>query len=269
MPNFIAVELKVIEQHAPAVARAAACSEDRVLAGLNRLWHYCWSNTTDEIDLDGLASLFGGERIETLAKCLMVREFLDDISSAGTRFRVRGAEKYLRLKAARARGAKLTNERRSKSARPARSKSVVERALPDALSPNTEHRTPKETTSPPAAPVVVPNPRHAPLVKLLVDAFEKRFGTRYAFTGRDAKAVTNLIAKAGDVEVLRRWAIAMTNQFRKARCIHELDSRWNDFVEPESTAGPPKGAAYRDKAATDWSDGTSFREQLEAAVGGA
>ena len=57
--SFIAVELKVIEGKAGALARASGASEDRVLAGLVRLWHRCWSDTVDQLSKGQLASVFG------------------------------------------------------------------------------------------------------------------------------------------------------------------------------------------------------------------
>ena len=144
MSNFIAVDLKVIEVLAPMAARSAGITEDRALAGLVRLWHRCWSTTSDTVTLSQLAGIFGGERIAELAEVLCT-DFLERTTEG---FRVRGGERYLRLKAARRLGAMKTNAARSKSVAPERSQSDAERALPDALSPNTEHRTPKKEEDP-------------------------------------------------------------------------------------------------------------------------
>lgn len=148
MSNYIAVDLKVIEVLAPMVARAAGVSEDRALGGLVRLWHRCWSTTSDVVTESQLAGIFGGERISEVASALEA-DFLEPVADG---WRVRGAGRYLRLKESRRRGALKTNAlRASKSVR---SESVEQRPLNDALPPSTEHRAPntelKEEEPPPS-----------------------------------------------------------------------------------------------------------------------
>jgi len=148
--NYIRVDLKVIEVHAPMVARATGTSEDLVLAGLVRLWHRCWSTKTDTVGHRELAGAFGPEHVEALCGAL-VGQFLDVVEGASHTYRVKGAGEYIRIKDARAEGARITNARK-------RSKSVRERvgsvegahageSLPSALIPNTEHRAPNVTTT--------------------------------------------------------------------------------------------------------------------------
>jgi hypothetical protein len=135
----ISVDLKVIETHAPSVARAAGVSEDRVIAGLVRLWHRCWSTAKATLQRSEVAGAFGPERLDEVIGALEV-DFLEKQGDGS--FRVRGADQYLRIKEGRRKGAEKTNralaERRS---------SVAPASLPNALSPNTEHRTPN--TDPP------------------------------------------------------------------------------------------------------------------------
>ena len=110
--SYIAVDLKVIEVLAPMVARGAGITEDRALAGLVRLWHRCWSTTSSTVTMSQLAGIFGGERIEEVAGALCA-DFLERTQDG---FRVLGAERYLRLKAARRLGAEKTNaQRRSRA----------------------------------------------------------------------------------------------------------------------------------------------------------
>ena len=136
--SHIAVDLKVVETHVPSVARAAGVSEDRVLAGLVRLWHRCWSVSREALSRVELAGAFGPERLDDLISALCV-DFLE-VQGDGS-YRVRGADQYLRIKDARRRGAEKTNramaERRSSDA-PA----TLNRSLPNALTPSTEHRAP-------------------------------------------------------------------------------------------------------------------------------
>lgn len=83
----------------------------------------------------------------------------------------------------------------------------------------------------PPAPLKTTDPRHAPLVKALVDACPG-----YTFGGRDAGAVSNMLAKAEPPEILIRWkrALERTN-FPTVRAIHELATHWPHFAA-ESTA---------------------------------
>jgi len=232
--NYIAVDLKVVEVLAPMVARSAGISEDRALAGLVRLWHRCWSTTSDVVTLSQLGGCFGGEAIELIAKVLS-DDFLEPVDGG---YRVRGAARYLRLKASRRRGAEMTNAARSS----ARSKSVEKstllergkRSLNDALSPSTEHRAPNTEVkasapakpSPPKRAASTPDPRHAPLVAALVAA-----SPGYAFTGRDARAVAALLKLGDPAEVELRWRRALSRDtFPRVRALHELVGAWNHFT---------------------------------------
>lgn len=183
MSNYIRVDLKVIEVLAPMVARAASISEDRALAGLVRLWHRCWSTTSDTVTMSQLAGIFGGERIEALAEVLCA-DFLERIPEG---FRVRGADGYLRLKEARRSGALKTNEARNER----RSKSVAERALPNALSPNTEHRAPntehrEEEAPPPPQPTVAVFELKRPDIETIESWVKEDFWRAAEITRREA-----------------------------------------------------------------------------------
>lgn len=109
---YVQVEFKVIEAQAGAVARAANVNEDRVLAGLNRLWHWAWVQKNDVIDVGQLAGVFGGERIDALAAAMVAQGFLE---ARPDDWRIRGAERYLRIRKTRSDNAKRTNEKRWKS----------------------------------------------------------------------------------------------------------------------------------------------------------
>lgn len=138
--SFVRVDLKVIEVHAPAIARATGINEDRVLAGLLRLWHRCWSVGRASVDRGDLAGSFGPDNLDRLVDALAV-EFLEKHEDGA--FRVRGAEQYLRIKEAQRKAAEATNralaERRSTDGIPS-----VDRTVSNALTPSTEHRAPKK-----------------------------------------------------------------------------------------------------------------------------
>lgn len=91
-----------------------------------------------------------------------------------------------------------------------------------------------------------PDPRHAPLVKALVEACPG-----YAFDGRDAAAVTKLLAKAdaggepanAPGEVLARWRRALArSDYPKVRTLSELATHWAHFAADSpkrpATQGP-------------------------------
>lgn len=85
--------------------------------------------------------------------------------------------------------------------------------------------------TPPKSRVTPPDPRHAPLVKALMEA-----SPGYAFRGRDAGAVTDLLAladaiKAPPREAVTRWQRALRrNDFPKVRTLSELVTHWEHFA---------------------------------------
>jgi len=91
------------------------------------------------------------------------------------------------------------------------------------------------------------DPRHAPLVKALVAAFPG-----YAFKGRDAKAVAELLAMAEPPEVERRWKLALKHEgFPTVRTLAELVTHWNHFA----ATGPPRPTKGRaSEADKDWTN---------------
>jgi len=109
---FIAVDLRVIEGRAGGVARAAEVSEDRILAGLVRLWHRVWAEETDILGYSAMGAVFGSAGLPVILAALVSGGFLE--SRKGGTYRVRGAKRYIRLKESRRRGglASASNLRR-------------------------------------------------------------------------------------------------------------------------------------------------------------
>lgn len=111
--SYIAVELDVLSA-APNAARAAGVSEDAILGGLNRLWAYSFRTKRDvlhELEVLGCFAVYA----ERLLPTLRAFGWLDDAPEG--RLRVRGADRYLRIAEARAKGGKAAagNLRRGKS----------------------------------------------------------------------------------------------------------------------------------------------------------
>lgn len=94
-----------------------------------------------------------------------------------------------------------------------------------------------------------PDPRHAPLVVAMGEAFLEAKGHTWVFDGREAKAVTALLALGAPEEVLRRWRRALRHVgYPKVSAPSELApaKAWNAFG---ADAGPPRGPAEP----SDWS----------------
>ena len=81
------------------------------------------------------------------------------------------------------------------------------------------------------------DPRHAPLIKALAETFVAIKGVPYPFGGgRDAKAVTSLLAKAEPDAIDRAWARALREATHPPiACIYELEPKLAHFVG----TGPP------------------------------
>lgn len=159
--SYIAFDLDALNV-ARDVGAAAGVPEERVTHGLLRMWAWCFREKTEHIDAVQVRGFFGSDA----APALVSFGFL---AADGEVFRVRGAQRYLRVAEARRRGAEKTNaakrergvsdapstlERRSSDAQ-----ATLNRALPSALTPNTEHRAPntehqKEEAPPPPQPIV-------------------------------------------------------------------------------------------------------------------
>lgn len=95
------------------------------------------------------------------------------------------------------------------------------------------------------------DPRHAPLVDVLVKADAELTGRPYGFRGgRDAKAVAECLAladqdpatreEAAPAEVLRRWRIGRRWQgFPACTSLTDLAANWNAYAQPQASSAPP------------------------------
>ena len=149
--NFIAVDLKVIETHAPALSRALGLDLPATVGALTLLWHRCWVAKTDRIGTLELRGFFAHPEAAALMAAF---GFLEP--GGDSTWRVKGAERYLRITeqrrragAARAAGATRSAGRFAgpdTSGAPADDQRTT--SGEPALSPNTEHRTPIELQQP-------------------------------------------------------------------------------------------------------------------------
>lgn len=221
----IGVGLKVIEVYAPAVARTLDEPVAMTIGGLALLWHRSWSTKADRISRIGLQGVFGPDRIDLRIEALTDAGFLEAMSD-GT-FRIRGAERYLRIRDALSRGGhaskgnlipggtRVGSRETSRADSPDPSREIAEEGagLNLGLTPITDHRSPISKKPARSRAGDSPDPRHAPLVKDLTEAFQQARGAKYPFDGgRDAKLVSNLLARAEPGPLLEAWKRALRHE---------------------------------------------------------
>lgn len=249
----IGIGLKVIEVYAPAVARTLDEPVAMTIGGLALLWHRAWSTKSARISRIGLQGVFGPDRIDLRIEALIDAGFLE-IMSDGT-FRIRGAERYLRIRDALSRGGHASKGNlipggtrgdsretsRADSPDPSRETAEEGAGLNLGLTPITDHRSPVNE-KPPRKRGQVPPPdhRHAPLRNRLVATFERVRGAKYPFTGRDAKCITELLAKAEPDAIDAAWAKALVAPYPKTATLAELVRNLAHFI------GQPKTLDGRD-----------------------
>ena len=145
--SHIAVDLKVVEVRAPAVARALGLDTATVIGALVILWHRCWSLKTDRVSALEVRGFFPQPDAAEVLASFGLLEAVDG------GYRVKGADRYLRI-AEQRRAAGLARSSaagrsagRFTSEPPAEDQRTNQRATSGgpALTPSTEHRTP--TTS--------------------------------------------------------------------------------------------------------------------------
>lgn len=144
---FLAYDLDALE-NAAQVARAAGIAEDTAIAGNARMWRYCWQQKTDRVDAAHLAGFYGTDKV---VKPLASFGFIEP---DGTMlYRVRGAERYLRISKAKSAGGKASASSRQRdqqgrllpSSAPAEHQQTA--SSQPALPPSIEHRAPKKDSS--------------------------------------------------------------------------------------------------------------------------
>lgn len=241
MTTYISVELDAINK-APNVGRAAGVSEDTILAGLNRLWAYCFREKKDVLDALEVAGCFTSGI--NLFPALVSFGFLEP---KGDAYRVKGADKYLRIANGRSEGGKKAVKKLNASRWGADTKPIPSRSSPSAeyrldigLSPNTEHRAPSTlttTTSPPAAA------GWQNLVEQLFQKFVEIRNTKPRFSDADFAQLKRLRKENPDEEILARWARGLRGTYaRQVNSLADLakSSKWNALAtdEPGQATNP-------------------------------
>jgi hypothetical protein len=163
--SYIAFDLDALNR-APAAARAAGVREEDIIAGLVRLWAWCFREKVARVDADQVRGHFGAD----VSRALVAFGFLELDPAGG--WRVKGADRYLRITEARSEGGKKASGNLKKGSRKASTPAGVQPgtspgSLPapageqpglppgsaPALTPSTEHRAPNTLKAAAGAPL--------------------------------------------------------------------------------------------------------------------
>ena len=226
--SFIQVDLKVIEVQGPAMARALGVDEKTVLAGLLRLWHRCWSLKTDTITAIEVRGF-----IPHQDACATMEAFGFLASVGDEKWRVKGADTYLRVRDSRSKGGVARAASAGRSAGKFTSRTPAQHqqdtSTAPALTPNTEHRTPNTKK----------DSAHHALVGRLCETFRSLRGADYPFSanpGRNGKAVKEMLGAAEPDAIDAAWRKALGSQvFPRVSTLWELQSNLAHFVGATST----------------------------------
>ena len=232
--SYIAFDLDALNR-APAAARAAGVREEDIISGLVRMWAWCFREKIAEVDAAQVRGHFGGD----VAAALVAFGFLE---ARGEVWRVKGAERYLRVAEARSRGGKAASGNLKRGTRKAGGQpgavpgvsresaggvageqpGLTPGSVP-ALTPSTEHRILKAS-----APMA---PRDSD--RLCAD-FAESVGSKYAWQGaKDGTALAYLLTVASIDEVSRRWRLGLkapADDWASCRTVAQLRSKWNDLA---------------------------------------
>lgn len=138
--SYIAVSLKAIEVQGPALSRALNLELALVVGRLNLLWHRCWSMKTDRVGALELRGFFPEPEAGPLL------EAYGFLAKDAEGWRVKGADRYLRLREQRTAAGKARSSSAGRSAGKFTSKTPANNQRSTsgqpALTPSTEHRAP-------------------------------------------------------------------------------------------------------------------------------
>ncbi|MBM3992144.1 MAG: hypothetical protein FJ298_14210 [Planctomycetes bacterium] len=248
--SYIAIDLDA-KKRIPLVARACGAEPCVIGWGLVELWEHAWSAKTDTVAAIVVDACFGPS--ERIREALVAFGFLEPVE---TGFRVKGADRYLRIAAGRSEGGKKAagNLRRGgvkpeKSPRlapgfPPASPGLVPASageqprLVPGLSPTSEHRAPntEEKKQPPT-----PSGPVGGLDDDIRAVFRELRGADYSPHHGDLAASRALLGKAEPDEILRRWRIGLDAGFPACATLSDLNRGWNHYAKAKQVAQPYTG----------------------------
>lgn len=110
--SYIAVDLDALGMM-PAVGAASGLGAERALYGLVKLWEWCWRQEDDLVTAVHLHGFFGVQD----PAIVQALEAFGFIAEEEGKFRVRGAERYLRVRRAQREAGKRTVELKKKASK--------------------------------------------------------------------------------------------------------------------------------------------------------
>lgn len=228
--SYIAFDLDALNVSRD-VGAAAGISEERVTHGLLRMWAWCFREKADTVESIQVQGFFGC----AAAPALVAFGFLEEQS--GDSYRVRGAERYLRVSKARSEagqqramgagrvaGRFTSTAPATTSTAPANDQQTTSKR--PALTPSTEHRTPVRRSAP--APQA---PRES---DAMLEDFVAVIGSPYAWQGaKDGVAFAELLKLTTLEEIRTRWRRGLqapSDTWASCRTVAQLRSKWNDLA---------------------------------------
>jgi len=253
--TYLAFDLDALNVAAD-LGRAVGVPEERITHGLLRLWAWCFRSKTETVDETQVRGFFGAEATTALISFGFLEPQKDN-------FRVRGADRYLRITEARRRGGlmskkniisdvyskKQAQKRTKTSSNPAPagapaelklgSSSAQARLQPElklgsspALTPSTEHRAPNIKR------LVEDQKNDEPKISdLLCEDFVSIIGSKYFWQGaKDSVALEKLKKHSGIEEIRSRWKLGLTQDsksWKSCRTVAQLALKWNELAPEE------------------------------------
>lgn len=280
MSAYIAFDLDALNV-ARDVGNACGLDEAHVTHGLLRMWSWCFRSKTDSVNPDHVKGFFGVDA----CGALMAFGFL---APTGDAFRVRGADRYLRLHEGRKKGGQAAKKnlipgavhRKHKadtkpkgvpkaSPRSAEGEPKEFIGSPSALTPSTEHLTPNTSLKPRAdskseSPPVSEKTNQLALSDKLVAEFKAATGKPYRFLEADGVQLARLRKTEADEEILRRWRIGLRSEgFYLTESIAQLAAKWNSLATEKGPKGKPRRADITQTDPGVWTDEGFQKELLE------
>lgn len=284
---YIAFDLDALN-NLPDAARAARLEEATIALGLLRMWRWCWREKKDTINRGQVRGFFGVG--DDVAEALANFGFLETIEADA--FRVRGADRYLRIRTAQAEAGrqKSTNLKKGKKrsnpeTEPEKTREPlpaplpanpevdpeVTRALRPALTSSIEQletglarahahvytRSKESATQTSAALVarVVRSAQEPSLKDRLEAAWLASRGSKYVWHGfRDGEALRDVLKAAGDDwdRIEKVWCRALTMSFPRCLGVTSLAQNWATYEGSDPPTQRRDPAAAR-AAERDWS----------------
>lgn len=150
--SYIAFDLDALNV-ARDVGAAAGIPEERITHGLLRMWAWCFREKTEHVTNTHVRGFFGADCVGTLSAFGFLAQAEGFDCATDTTYRVRGAERYLRVSEARSKAGKaraasavrdagrlVSTPPAATSTAPAHDQQTT--STPPALTPSTEHRAP-------------------------------------------------------------------------------------------------------------------------------